>query len=638
MVALSRSRMAALLGLALLLSLLPAGGLASDPDAEITVNDAEIVVVRQADALLHFEDPVPLYPGYPIPSDNTTAAWDDLDVGDLNGDGDDEIVVIHTASARLKVYDPEVQSGSDPMTLDRTYSVGRTRIITADTDGDGERELAVIRDFNEEDLCSVAILSQYTGDGLDEQVCITIWHDLAAADLNGDGDHELFLAKRDSDEPDDTGKLKVWDVVVQSGQTEVKFQESPSLFWWRDVAAGDVDGDGKDEVILIRDYDKRLVVRKWNGSGMPVIYENFFTEPWEHVTSGDIDGDGEDELVLVKSDLVNYIHVNGTQAQLVEGARPQAGAWTQVATGDLNDDGDDEVVLLTSEGRIVVDDPVVQTGSSPVAFDESYAAAWDLIGVGTFDGPVTFEPAAVLVEPSEVSIDAEVGEVHTVDLSVTSPGDDDPVNWTASLSNEPTWVDVSPLSGTTPSTVTLEADCTGVTKGTYEMSITFDEAGGGGVAPLEVPVTIDVSAPTLSVTPERMRLFHALGDPDPPPKYVSVTQRGGEGQGIQWKGYVLPPTQAAQWQALPEAQQVEMLENASIAEVSWLHITPISGTTPSIITTTFTLSGLDLGAHNATILVDGGSGTKDRLQYVEVRLTIASEVYRTYMPLIWRGQ
>jgi hypothetical protein len=155
---------------------------------------------------------------------------------------------------------------------------------------------------------------------------------------------------------------------------------------------------------------------------------------------------------------------------------------------------------------------------------------------------------------------------------------------------------------------------------------------------LEVPVTIDVAAPTLSVVPGQMRVFHASGDPDPAPRHLSVTQRGGDGQGIQWKGYVLPPTHAAQWQALPEAQQVEMLENTSIEQVGWLHIRPISGTTPAVITTTFTLAGLELGTHDATILVDGGSGTQDRLQYIEVRLTVLSELHQMYMPLIWRGE
>jgi hypothetical protein len=85
-------------------------------------------------------------------------------------------------------------------------------------------------------------------------------------------------------------------------------------------------------------------------------------------------------------------------------------------------------------------------------------------------------------------------------------------------------------------------------------------------------------------------------------------------------------------------EQVEMLEGASIEQVGWLTIRPISGTTPAVITTTFTLSGLDLGDHNATILIDGGSGTRDRLQYIEVRVTVANEVGRIYMPLVWRGQ
>jgi hypothetical protein len=426
MLPLSRSRTAVLVALGFLLTLLPAGGVASRLDAEITVDDAEIVVVRQADALLHFEDPVQPYPGFPVPPDDTTAAWDDLGVGDLNGDGDDEIAVVFTDTARLKVYDPVVQSGSDPMTLDTTYGTARVRVITADTDGDGERELALIRDFDAEDLCAVNITNQYTGELVDQLICTTIWHDLAAADLNGDGDHELVMVKRDTNEPDSTGKLKVWDVVVQPGETEITFQEDPSLYWWRDVAAGDVDADGEDEVILIRDYDKRLVVRKWNGTTLELIYEYYYEQPWKHATAGDIDGDGQDELVLVKADLVNYVHIDGSLGHTDPGPRPQADSWTAVATGDLNDDGDDEVVLLTSDSRIVVDDPVVQPGSDPVAFEKTYTAPWDLLGVGHFDGPVTYEPSPVLVDPSEVTIDAEVGEVHSATLSVTSLGEHHP--------------------------------------------------------------------------------------------------------------------------------------------------------------------------------------------------------------------
>ena len=66
---------------------------------------------------------------------------------------------------------------------------------------------------------------------------------------------------------------------------------------------------------------------------------------------------------------------------------------------------------------------------------------------------------------------------------------------------------------------------------------------------------------------------------------------------------------------------------------AWLHVTPLGGTTPSIISASAAISGLVTSHYTTTLLIDGGASVLNSPASVNVRLVVADEILTIYLPL-----
>lgn len=122
-----------------------------------------------------------------------------------------------------------------------------------------------------------------------------------------------------------------------------------------DVATGDVDGDGTDEVITGTGPNSGSHVRIFEPNGQ--VKSAFFAYPGYstgvNVSAGDIDGDGTDEIITGTgpgwATHVRAFKLDGTP---VAGffAYPGNPFGVDVAAGDLDDDGIDEIVTSAGPG------------------------------------------------------------------------------------------------------------------------------------------------------------------------------------------------------------------------------------------------------------------------------------------------
>jgi hypothetical protein len=71
--------------------------------------------------------------------------------------------------------------------------------------------------------------------------------------------------------------------------------------------------------------------------------------------------------------------------------------------------------------------------------------------------------------------------------------------------------------------------------------------------------------------------------------------------------------------------------------VGWLDVTPISGTTPAIITATVDASGFSTLIVETQIIVDGGDEVLDSPQTIPVKLVVAEEIYDVHLPVIFKN-
>lgn len=235
------------------------------------------------------------------------------------------------------------------------------------------------------------------GDGLDEIICISvdedgedinawIWDDhnagytelkhwdnndnvkevnVACGDVDGDAiDEIVFLGStggtyRDlicwvyDDKTADFAQLKFWN-------DDINKADEP------DVACGDIDGDGLDEIVIVSTYsefwhDNDLKVWIWDDSAHDFAQLKHWDD-WNdntkepHVACGDVDGDAKDEIIILSverdgEDLRGWVcddHDAGYE-QIKHWNSDDDTESPRVATGDVDLDGKDEILFLGTD-------------------------------------------------------------------------------------------------------------------------------------------------------------------------------------------------------------------------------------------------------------------------------------------------
>jgi hypothetical protein len=179
---------------------------------------------------------------------------------------------------------------------------------------------------------------------------------------------------------------------------------------------------------------------------------------------------------------------------------------------------------------------------------------------------------------------------QTVSITNTGTGT---LSW--SVSDNATWLTLSPTSGTGNGSVTASVNLSGLAAGTYNAAITI--AGTGATnTPQTVPVTLTVNtAPTIRLSPTSLSFTATQGAANPAAQTVNVTNTGGG---------------TLTWTASDNA--------------SWLTLNTTSGTTTTEtdpITVSINTSGMSAGTYNATITITAG-GAANTPQTVPVTLTL----------------
>ncbi|MCL5036183.1 MAG: PQQ-binding-like beta-propeller repeat protein [Chloroflexi bacterium] len=157
------------------------------------------------------------------------------------------------------------------------------------------------------------------------------------------------------------------------------------------------------------------------------------------------------------------------------------------------------------------------------------------------------------------------------------------------------WLNITPLSGAAPDTLTLSATITGLEVGTYSTIVTITGAGNCQNSPQYVNVNAEVTEPPeISLTPTSFTFNTILGAGAPPDQNLRVNNSGGND--LNWTASV---------------------------DAGWLSVLPASGTAPSNAVVSVTPAGLSAGTYNGVITITGGGGTTNSPQTVPVTLNIA---------------
>ena len=185
--------------------------------------------------------------------------------------------------------------------------------------------------------------------------------DMAVADLDGDGKPDLVVANYSSNtvsvyhNTSTTGSL-----VAGSFAAKVDFNTGSAP---RGVTIGDVDGDGKPDIV-VANYSSNTVSVFRNTATSGIIASSSFATKVDFTTSAnpisvsinDIDGDGKPDLVVANSNASSISILRNTSAagSITTASFSSRVDFTtasspwHVNTGDLDGDGKPEIVVANS--------------------------------------------------------------------------------------------------------------------------------------------------------------------------------------------------------------------------------------------------------------------------------------------------
>jgi C1A family cysteine protease len=264
----------------------------------------------------------------PSPIKGPAGSWsrgaDIFTAADVDGDGEVEIVIANNAngwtgvlkwngSAMAPVWMVPSPIAGPP----GSWARGPDTFIAADVDGDGKAEIVVANNtdhwtgvlkWNGSALAPVWMIpSPINGPagswsrGADS---------FTAADVDHDGKVEIVVANNSNGW---TGVLKwngsalapVWMVASPIVGPAGQWARGPDI-----LTAGDVDGDGKAEIVIANNSDDWTGVLKWNGSALAPVWmiPSPITGPigtWnrgpDSFTAADTNGDGCDQIVIANN-------------------------------------------------------------------------------------------------------------------------------------------------------------------------------------------------------------------------------------------------------------------------------------------------------------------------------------------------
>jgi hypothetical protein len=393
---------------------------------------------------------------YPCSDEST-----DIKSGDIDGDGDLDLVVVSMGSslqnATIHLYFNDSTGRFTRRTA--TGGVGPQRVVLADLDADGDLDLAMSSGWFQQ-VMSVLLNA---GDGtFGPETRYTVGatpRGIAAADFDRDGDVDLAVARYS------TSTLQTY-VQIWSNDgaahftrsreiTSIQAADQPSLI------ADDFNRDGRPDLALGTYGDRQVVMLGRAGLAFDqTVYVTGYTA-WD-LTSGDLDGDGDSDIVLATlgSSSTGDMSIlrnqgNGTfdPMRFSSGFNPH-----DAAIADFDGDGKADIAVAeggTETGAIHLQRPQFKFGAPgltrtplPVGsmenLDVEHDGDLDLAlsindpyGSGGFveimgnDGRANFRQSQIL--PPGIP-GAEVGHVQPADLD--GDGWDDLV-WNVSQFNEP---------------------------------------------------------------------------------------------------------------------------------------------------------------------------------------------------------
>ena len=279
--------------------------------------------------------------------------WASVAVGDADNDGVNEVIAVRNSDGDFFVFDasPEGSFSQTARYSAPSSSSAWADIAIGDVDNDGRSEVVAVRNldgdffvYDVDTSGAFTLKARHSGFGAGSK-----WAGVAIENVDGLPGNEI-IAVRNFD-----ALIFVLKLTPSSTFQEIARSSGfGSGSQWAGVAAGDVDDDGAPEIVGVRNFDGDFFVFELQGNSLVTVARE--TRPggrsaWADLTIGDVDNDGRNELVAVRNHDANFsiydVDPAGEFNLLARECRfgPNS-AWADLAIGDADNGGSEDLVSV----------------------------------------------------------------------------------------------------------------------------------------------------------------------------------------------------------------------------------------------------------------------------------------------------
>lgn len=283
-----------------------------------------------------------------------------LAVGDLNGDGRDDIAVASAFDNKVSIY-LQTAGGLLADKIDMATQIGPDAIVVGDVNGDGRADV-VIAHWNHP---SIGVLLQQAEGTLAAMTLYPVlqagYDDIDIGDINGDDQNDIVKMNGQGLNPN----LAVLHQTITHTMGSAVAYDLEGDVLSQGMAVGDVTGDGRADVVLshrgtvAEPMSPKLSVFAQQNDGTLLLNATYATsDRLGPVEIADIDGDGRNDVIATAYNKLFFYRQTTAGILAPYQVYPLPNAIQTkpqgLDVGDINQDGRPDVVMASSQVGLVV--------------------------------------------------------------------------------------------------------------------------------------------------------------------------------------------------------------------------------------------------------------------------------------------